>query len=597
VWSVEVAPTAFSPGRDRGSPTDFNEIHRLWLAEGPAGRARLQRLGTIKPQTLTRVRERNTPEVAETVHAHPSPIVHTAEGPVRGLIADGMRQYLGIPYASPPTGDLRWRPPQTLAGWQEPLDTVAFGSVCAQDTSCLPGFGYFSDTEDCLYLNVFVPEDSQPGPNLPVMVWIPGGGLIVGGSTDYDPSALVKDGNIVFVSINYRLNIFGFFSHPAINGEGHAAGNYGIMDQQAALRWVQRNIEKFGGNPNNVTIFGESAGAISVLSHIASPGSTSLFHRAILQSCSVAATTATPRLESLEHIGVALASAAGCRNQSAENLRSITTTELMRVDTMPEGTFGTGQYHVGLIADGTVIPEPMRNLFESGRFNRVPVINGVNRDEFSWFQAMIELSTGQTLSDDDYPRMIGTALKIASDSALLGATVPPEAVPEILKRYPAQAHPGASRALAAAIGDAGLITNGGWRTTRMIRKFVPEVYAYEFDVPDSPVSWPDVSFPYGSGHVQEIQYLFPLFRGGGGIARELSEPQKRLAKQMVSYWTTFAHRGNPNAQVPDTPFWPVYEPNKDNFMLLRTPNPTVVTSYGNTHQCEFWGNFYEASQT
>jgi para-nitrobenzyl esterase len=530
---------------------------------------------------------------AKCTGAASTEIVPTVEGPVTGVARDGMRSFLGIPYATPPTGELRWRPPEPCAEWREPLDAVAFGNVCAQDTACLPGFGYFSDTEDCLYLNVFTPAHCEAGQNLPVMVWIPGGGLVVGGSTDYDPGALVRDGNVVVVSINYRLNVFGFFSHPAINAEGHAAGNYGIMDQQFALGWVQRNIEQFGGDRFNVTIFGESGGAVSVLAHLASPGSAGLFHRAILQSSGPAATTVTPTLDSVENVGMALATEAGCDDQSAAKLRLIPTVTLMSADKMPSGTFGMGRYYVGLIADGAIIPEPMKDLFLSGRINRVPVINGVNRDEISWFQAMVELSTGITITDEVYPHVIGPMLAFASESGILGSTIPHEAVTEILRRYPVEAHPGASRALAAVLGDAGVITNGGRRTTRMIKKFVPDVYAYEFDVPDSPVSWPKVSFPYGSGHVQEVQYLFPRFCGGGGIPRELNEPQQRLATQMVRYWTTFARCGTPNAGGQVAPEWPVYDPDLDNVLSLRVPGPVVVTSFGETHHCDFWDTFYD----
>lgn len=320
--------------------------------------------------------------MAEDVGRQLTDVITLEEGPIRGLVADGMQRFLGIPYAAAPVADLRWRPPTPPAAWDEPLDAFTFGSVCAQDADAsFPGFGYVSDTEDCLYLNVFAPASGEAGHNLPVMFWIPGGGLFMGGSSDYDPSALVRDGGVVFVSINYRVSIFGFFSHPMINAEGHAAGNYGVMDQQFALDWVRRNIAKFGGDPENVTIFGESAGGISVLSHLASPGSANLFHKAILQSCSVAATTQTVTLESQEHMGTALAAAAGCEEQTPQNLRALPTRDLMAANATPKGTFGVGNYHIGLVADGTVVPEPMKALFERGRFNRVPVINaGISTD-------------------------------------------------------------------------------------------------------------------------------------------------------------------------------------------------------------------------
>ncbi|MFB7091630.1 carboxylesterase/lipase family protein, partial [Streptomyces sp. NPDC056296] len=516
------------------------------------------------------------------------PVVGTDRGPVRGRVVEGMRQFLGIPYAAPPVGGLRWRPPRPAAGWTGPLEAFEHGSPCAQDTGCMPGWGYDSDSEDCLYLNVYAPAGTGAGDGLPVMFWIPGGGLAAGGANDYDPGALVRDGRVVFVSVNYRMNVFGFFSHPVINDEGHASGNYGIMDQQAALCWVRDNITAFGGDPGNVTVFGESAGAISALAHMVSPRSAGLFHKVILQSASVAATTMTASLESRERVGRDLASAAGCHHQSPDNLRALSVRALKAANAMPEGSYGIGRHHIGLVADGDIVPDAMRTLFTTGRFQHVPVINGVNRDEYTWFQAMVEASTGRTLADEDYEQAVAEALTGRRRTALLEAALPRESLPEILKRYPLSEYPGASRALSAVIGDCGLISAGGRRTTRMIGQYVPDVYAYEWDVPDSPVAWPAVSFPYGSAHVQELQYLFPRFRGGGGTAQDLTPPQQHLARQMVHYWTTFAHHGTPNAPVPQAPHWPRYQPDRDNFLALRLPRPTVINDYGTTHHCDFW---------
>lgn len=230
-------------------------------------------------------------------------------GAVRGIVKDGMRMFLGMPYATPPVGNLRWRPPHPHASWTGVRDAVAYGKVCAQNNTTFPGFGFISYTEDCLFVNVVTPVRDNGGRKRPVMVWIPGGGLFIGGSTGYDPSALVKDGDVVYVSLNYRLNVFGFFSHPAINSEGHAAGNYGIMDQQLALQWVKQNIAAFGGDPNNVTIFGESAGGISVWANIASPASAGLFHKAIIESGTGTANAFTPTLKDEEPVGRALGKA------------------------------------------------------------------------------------------------------------------------------------------------------------------------------------------------------------------------------------------------------------------------------------------------
>lgn len=519
-----------------------------------------------------------------------SEYVATTGGPVRGQIVDGMVRFLGIPYAAPPLGDLRWRPPVDPPEWQDTFNAFAFGPICAQNNSCYPGFAINSNTEDCLYLNVWVPQTVERNVSLPVMVWIPGGGLFMGGSDDYDPGALVRDGRVVFVSLNYRVSIFGFFSHPSINAEDHAVGNYGIMDQQLALHWVRKNIERFGGDPHNVTIFGESAGGASVLCHMASPDSAGLFHRAILQSCSVLATAMTASVESVETVGIELATAAGCDIQTSYNLRSIPTTDLLAANVVPPGGFGPGPYHMHVTVDGTIIPAPIQELFASGRFNVVPTMNGINRDEFTWFLGMMELATGVRVTNETYSAAAGPVF--AAVSRLLPFTVSDETVPKILERYPAEKHESANRALAAAVGDAGLICGGGWRTTRMISARTADVYAYEFDVLDAPVAWPAVSFPYGSGHTQEIQFLFPLFHGSSGKPTGLSDLQQQLSRTMVHYWTTFARLGSPNDGSPNVPGWPRYEAGRDAFLLLTTPEPETIENFSETHFIKFWDGFY-----
>jgi para-nitrobenzyl esterase len=212
-----------------------------------------------------------------------TPVVRTVEGAVQGMVTNGVSEFLGILFAAPPVGELRWRPPQDVTPWTTTLAATKFGKTCAQ-----PVRGIFtrpSNNEDCLYLNVYT-ADPLPDATAkrPVMVWFYGGGLFSGESDDYDGSKLARRGGAVVVTLNYRVGAFGFFSHPAINGEGHPAINYGIMDQQAALKWVQRNIAAFGGDPGNVTIFGQSGGGSSVTSNLQSPLSKGLFHRAIVQS-------------------------------------------------------------------------------------------------------------------------------------------------------------------------------------------------------------------------------------------------------------------------------------------------------------------------
>jgi para-nitrobenzyl esterase len=249
--------------------------------------------------------------------------VITERGPIRGILTPALRKFLGIPYAAPPVGKLRWRPPKDHTRWSAPLDATRFGNHCPQDASV---FGTASVSEDCLFLNVFTPNGAASEANnshsYPVMVWIHGGALTVGESDDYVPTKLVQRGDVIVVTINYRLGALGFLAHPALNAESpdHISGNYGIMDQQFALKWVQRNIATFGGDPHNVTIFGESAGGLSVLSHLASPTAAGLFHRGIVESGAYELTL--PTLADEESHGEAFAASVGCNDQSARCLRS-----------------------------------------------------------------------------------------------------------------------------------------------------------------------------------------------------------------------------------------------------------------------------------
>ena len=256
------------------------------------------------------------------------PIAFTESGLVIGSMTDGGNEFLGIPYAAPPVGALRWRPPKRYGFFPGfALQATQFGSACTQPG----GIG----SENCLFLNVYTPqtESGDSGHGLPVMFWIHGGGLINGSSTPYNPERLVKQGVIV-VTINYRLGYLGFFAHSAIDAEGHLNGNYGLMDQQFALGWVRRNIARFGGDPDRVTIFGESAGGQSVYAQLASPLAAAMFRGAISESGSYAefqdyfsnivtvvvgetqGTTAVPS-------GAAIADSVGCTNQTASCLRAV----------------------------------------------------------------------------------------------------------------------------------------------------------------------------------------------------------------------------------------------------------------------------------
>src|SRR6266852_8638664 len=301
-----------------------------------------------------------------------APVVATRDGRVRGISSGGIERFLGVPYAMPPVGDLRWRPPQPHGHWRGVREATAFANHCPQPAS---PFGLASTTEECLYLNVFRPardghddeEGDQEGDGdreerLPVMVWIHGGALLVGESDDYDPVRLVQHG-VVVVTINYRLGVLGFLAHPALSAESpvQASGNYGVMDQQAALRWLERNIASFGGDPRRVTIFGESAGGLSVHSHLASPLSAGLFHRAIVESGAYA--LSQPSLAQAEAQGAAVASLAGCSDQTPACLRAAP------VETLLAALAATHTASVVPDVDGKVLTQTIGAAFASGQFN------------------------------------------------------------------------------------------------------------------------------------------------------------------------------------------------------------------------------------
>ena len=245
-------------------------------------------------------------------------VVGTADGAVQGKATGPMDEFLGIPYAAPPVGPLRWRPPHPPAHWHGIRQATAFGPHCPQPASA---FGVASTSENCLYLNVFTPARIRPGQRLPVMVWVHGGEFLVGESNDYNPAGLVRHGVIV-VTLNYRLGAFGFLADKALAaGRAGSSGNYGLMDQQAALRWVQGNIGRFGGDARNVTVFGESAGGLSVLAQLASRGARGLFARAIAESGTY--NLIQQPLATAEAAGRTFAAKVGCTSKIAACLRKL----------------------------------------------------------------------------------------------------------------------------------------------------------------------------------------------------------------------------------------------------------------------------------
>ena len=484
------------------------------------------------------------------------PVTVTANGAVRGLADGAVDEFLGIPYAAPPVGPLRWQPPQPAASWSGVRAATAFAPHCPQ----LAGpFGQASTSEDCLYLNVFTPSGWRPGADNPVMVWIHGGALVSGESNDYDPTQLVEHG-VTVVTINYRLGALGFLAHPALADAKGQSGDYGLMDQQAALRWVQRNIAGFGGNPRNVTIFGESAGGLSTLSQVASPQARGLFEKAIVESGSYNLTQAS--LASAQTAGEAFATAAGCASQTAACLRSL-----------PVSTILADQDAAGYTPNinSEILPQSLGTAFATGDFNRVPIINGTNHDEWRLFVALSTLE-GDPVTGGELPEMIASTLDVPAAAAAV-----------IAAQYPLSAYPSPSVAL-GAVGTDAIFACPALTIDESVSRFVP-TFGYEFNDENAPELFlPPVGFPYGAAHASEIQYLFGL--PTAAFPQALTAPQQQLAASMKGYWTSFARSGFPTSS--GAPFWPLFNGVTQKMQSLVPAGPQTETGFAAEHNCAFW---------
>ncbi len=512
-----------------------------------------------------------------------SPLALTKSGFVTGTTtSNGVNEFLGIPYATPPVGALRWTPPKSYGFFPGFfLKATSFGSECTQ-----AGGG----SENCLFLNVYTPqnvlaeEDLQEdhGRGLPVMVWIHGGGFTSGNSDLYDPTPLVKKGVIV-VTINYRLGYLGFFAESAIDAEGHLNGNYGLMDQQLALKWVRDNIAGFGGDPHRVTIFGQSAGGLAVHSQLASPLAAGLFSGAISESGSsldfqdyydgfyVVTLAAGEALGSaLVPAGDAVAASFGCT--TAACLRAVPAASLVAVE--PSG--------VDPFVDGTLLTQQISAAFASGEFNQVPVISGGNHDEYRIFVAFeYDLAGNPILTAAEYD---------TATIALWG----PQLGPVIPIVYPYAAFPSGGVALGAS-GTDGILACPERNGVRLLSKFV-NTYAYEFNDENAPPAQSNpaffglLTFPLGAYHSAELQYLFVDADFNGLPLAPLSLTQQQLSDAMVTYWTQFAKTGDPNS--PSEPVWSPYSTSTDQFQSLIPPTPVVESNFNTGHLCDsFWNTF------
>jgi para-nitrobenzyl esterase len=451
-------------------------------------------------------------------------------GTVEGVVKDGISSFKGIPFAAPPVGDLRWRAPQPVKPWQGLRKTHDFAPGPMQDTAfgAVLG-GPQAVSEDCLYLNVWTGA-KKAGEKRPVMVWIFGGGFGIGmtSTPTYDGANLAQKG-VVLVSVAYRLGPFGFLAHPELSREsGKGSGSYGIQDQIAGLKWVKANIAKFGGDPSNVTIFGESAGAKSVGFLATSPKARSLFHRAISESGGAVAPPVLS-LREAEAQGKAYLSKLG-----ADDIRAA---RALSAEKIQSETRGMGNFKP--VPDGETIADDPYALFEIGKHNDTPILIGTNSDEGGLFLT-------QKVTSETFEPFIRNKYKVGTD--------------EILKAYPHATNAEAIRSAKDTIREFSFAWST-WNWARLQSKNGKnKAYVYYFDHRTS-------ASPDGSSHAAEVPYVFGnLGQFGGSSGPE----EKALSELIISYWINFAKKGDPNG--PDLRIWPAFDEKEQKTMFFdKTP--------------------------
>lgn len=491
-------------------------------------------------------------------------VVRTDAGSVRGTVTDDARIFQGLPYAAPPVGALRWTAPQPVQPWSGVRDATRPASPCPQQANSeVPKA---ASEEDCLYLNVTTPRAAPPRPRA-VVVWVPGGDFGVGAGSSYGARRMAVRGDVVVVTINYRLGIFGFFGHSGLAG----SGTYGLRDQQAALRWVRHNAAAFGGDPANVTLAGESAGGMSSCAQLTSPSSAGLFHRAVMQSGSC--DTNWPRNSQypgqaagsvwlpqaiVRRTGDEVAARLGChRGRGAlDCLRRLSAPKLLaQTLSFVSAAFGS-----------TVLPKQPAAALRAGRFHRMPVLSGNNHDE----------ARGWVLAFNH------GAIDAARYRRLLTAMVGAARAAKVQREYPL------SRYRSPALAWGAVTTDRIWSCTQLatdhvLARRVP-TYAYEFADRHSPLAKLTPSpIALGAAHAMELPYLFTL--GSGKLP--LTSDQRRLSDQMIDYWTAFARSANPNGA--GRPRWSALGAGARGLSLAPAGQGDIRrVDLAAEHHCAFW---------
>lgn len=504
----------------------------------------------------------------------PAPIVQTSYGDIQGKLGKGARAYLGIPYAAAPIGHLRWQSPQPPARWAGTRDGTVGGSPCLQPKNDVASSKL---SEDCLFLNVYTPDDAG-SEKLPVLVWIHGGGFMTGQGNAYDLSTLARKAHAVVVSINYRLGVFGFFRLPGSREQG-AAANLGLQDQQAALRWIKTQIAPFGGDPSRVTLFGHSAGSAAICMHMQASSSAGLFHGGILQS-GLCRPVSTPSAQALEQGSVALGESMGCPPgpSQLECMKGKSGVDVLTAAMPPGDIVDTGLVWSPVL-DGITLTTNATQQFKSGQINSVPVIVGTTHDEGRYYVAM----------KYHLPNLAPVNTKQYNESIVRAANGDQAFAQKLAGIYTTKAYGTRDKALSALSTDL-LYACGAMDDAQALTQRVP-TYHYEF----TETKTPGVIDPFmamGAFHAVEMRYLFQEKLIGPVLNFPLSAAQQRFADLMVSYWGHFAATGNPN--FAGAPTWPVFDRDSSKASSLALGSTGIkafsADAFKTEHHCDVWAN-------
>ena len=511
------------------------------------------------------IRSQTEEEAAPAAVADATTLRTTTAGDVIGFRGKhGARTWKGIPFAAAPVDDNRWRAPQPPEPHEQVLEALAPGGLCPQMASLLSGGspGSIAGNEDCLYLNVWSPPNAV---DLPVMYWIHGGGNTIGDGGSYNGAALAVNRDVVVVTINYRLGMFGWFSHPALNNGDPLddSGNYGTLDAIRGLQWVQDNIAQFGGDPNNVTVFGESAGAFDTLAMMASPLAKGLFHKAIVQSGGFGVTPMSQAQNYAENGG------------HPNSAKEIVARLLVQDGTMPDIEAARAYQHDMSSArlHEYLYSKPMQDFFvgfDGGGFGMINV-----PDNFGDGAVLPDLSTEEIFSSPDNHNMVPVILGTNRDEPALFMTRNPAYVTNWLGFLPRLKDEKLYRQI-VKYGALSWKERGVDSLANYMRAAGnPDVYAYRFDWDEEPSQFGfDLSVALGAAHAVEIAFVFGDFDGGLGISYIYpgDEAQFALSQSMMSYWSEFAYRGNPGqGRDGEQPAWLAWGTQGSRSIILDSP--------------------------